>query len=457
LPNGRAGGFCNAYQNRQENQMHIVFTHNVFPAHFGALASRLISDFGCKCSFVADVKEPATVYGVDVYPLGIDQAEVAARGGFTDPVEYLADVRRKFRAGVQVAEVVRAIHARTPVDLIVNHVDWASSACIRRHVQTIPVVAYLEQYTPPGGMNVDFRDGLRALPADMRLYEDLSAAFRLYDIAEMDAAWLPSAFTRRVLPAGLGGDPSVFVGHEGIDTGFWRRYTAEEMAETPLPLPDLSGKKIVTYANRGFEYSKGFDIFMQAAKEMCALDPDVHFVCVGNPDRHYDLDLGDKLKGLPFKDWVLEQDDYDLSRFTFVEQLHARQLNALFNLSRCHVYLSVPMVMGWSVLNAMSAGVPVVASATGALVDTVEHDKTGMLVPFGDWKLLADSVLRIVDLPEAGWQAMSAAARQSMVDRFDFSVTGVKIYQFFKDVLAGKNRCRGTNVRGLRGVNPEFR
>lgn len=436
--------------------MHIVFTHNVFPAHFGALASRLVSDFGCKCSFVADVKEAATVYGVDVYPMGMDQVAVAARGGFSDPVEYLADVRRKFLMGVCAADVIRGIHARTPVDLIVNHVDWVSSTCIRRHLQTIPVVSYLEQYTPPGGMNIDFRDVLHELPADMRLYEDLTAAFRLYDVAEMDAAWLPSRFALRALPEGMADDPNIFVGHEGIDTGFWRRYTPQEMAETPLPLPDLAGKKIVTYVNRGFEYSKGFDIFMQAAKEMYTLDPDVHFVCVGNPDRHYDLEINDRLKGMTFKDWVLEQDDYDLSRFTFIGQVYSRQLAALFNRSRCHVYLSVPMVTGWSTLNALSCGVPLVASATGALPEVVEHGKTGTLVPFNDWKLLADSALRITDLPEPEWQAMSAAARQSMVDRFDFGVTGIKVYQFFKDVLSGKNRCRGTNVLGLRGVNPEF-
>ena len=66
------------------------------------------------------------------------------------------------------------------------------------------------------------------------------------------------------------------------------------------------GKRIVTYATRGMESMRGFDIFMKAAKRLCDRRNDVLFVVAGQDrvcyggDEHF-------TGGKTFKEWVLRR------------------------------------------------------------------------------------------------------------------------------------------------------
>src|SRR5204863_1878061 len=50
-----------------------------------------------------------------------------------------------------------------------------------------------------------------------------------------------------------------------------------------------------------------------------------------------------------------------------------------------------------STLEAMAAGVPVVASAVGGIPEQIEHLETGILVPPGDASALRDWIVRLYD------------------------------------------------------------
>ena len=71
---------------------------------------------------------------------------------------------------------------------------------------------------------------------------------------------------------------------------------------------------------RGLESMRGFDIFMKMAKCLCERRKDVVFVVVGEDRICYG---GDKemIGNRTFKEWVLGQDAYDLSRFIFTGML----------------------------------------------------------------------------------------------------------------------------------------
>lgn len=55
---------------------------------------------------------------------------------------------------------------------------------------------------------------------------------------------------------------------------------------------------------------------------------------------------------------------------------------------------------GFVALEAMALGRPVVAAATGGLVEIVEHEKSGLLVPKGDARALAAAVTRVLSAPD---------------------------------------------------------
>jgi glycosyltransferase involved in cell wall biosynthesis len=56
-----------------------------------------------------------------------------------------------------------------------------------------------------------------------------------------------------------------------------------------------------------------------------------------------------------------------------------------------------PEPLGLTAIEAITRGVPVVASASGGLVETVEHGVSGFLVPRGDESSLADRLTQVVD------------------------------------------------------------
>jgi glycosyltransferase involved in cell wall biosynthesis len=76
--------------------------------------------------------------------------------------------------------------------------------------------------------------------------------------------------------------------------------------------------------------------------------------------------------------------------------------------------------LGYSVLEAMAAGLPVVATRCGGLVETVVHGETGLLVPKADVPELANALAAILT-DEATRATFAAAARRRSAA---FSVTG---------------------------------
>lgn len=73
--------------------------------------------------------------------------------------------------------------------------------------------------------------------------------------------------------------------------------------------------------------------------------------------------------------------------------------------------------LGSSLLEAMAAGVPVVATAAGGVPEVVEDGRTGLLVPPGDAAALAAAVDRLLD-DRALAARLAAAARAEVERRF---------------------------------------
>jgi glycosyltransferase involved in cell wall biosynthesis len=71
-----------------------------------------------------------------------------------------------------------------------------------------------------------------------------------------------------------------------------------------------------------------------------------------------------------------------------------------------------------SILEAMAAGLPVVATNVGGVPELVVEGETGFLVPPGDPKSLADAIARLLDDP-ALRRRLGAAGRARVAERFD--------------------------------------
>jgi glycosyltransferase involved in cell wall biosynthesis len=72
-----------------------------------------------------------------------------------------------------------------------------------------------------------------------------------------------------------------------------------------------------------------------------------------------------------------------------------------------------------TILEAMSAGLPVVATAVGGTPEIVVDGETGLLVPAGNPQALAQAILEVRSLADGGSQ-LGASARQRVLSEFSF-------------------------------------
>jgi glycosyltransferase involved in cell wall biosynthesis len=75
--------------------------------------------------------------------------------------------------------------------------------------------------------------------------------------------------------------------------------------------------------------------------------------------------------------------------------------------------------LGVVLLEAMNSRIPVIASDAGGIVDIVEHEKTGLLVPSGDVHALAAAIRRLASDVENA-KALGEAGYRRLVERFSW-------------------------------------
>jgi glycosyltransferase involved in cell wall biosynthesis len=87
--------------------------------------------------------------------------------------------------------------------------------------------------------------------------------------------------------------------------------------------------------------------------------------------------------------------------------------------SRCHVYLTAPFVLSWSLLESMAMEATIVASDTPPVREVAEDGKTAFLVDFFNAEALADRVSDVLAHRD-NYREIGRAARTHVVANYDF-------------------------------------
>jgi colanic acid/amylovoran biosynthesis glycosyltransferase len=131
----------------------------------------------------------------------------------------------------------------------------------------------------------------------------------------------------------------------------------------------------------------------------------------------------------------------DLENISFPGWLPNQQLRQLMPSALAVCVPSVEAASGDAeglpnvVIEAMAAGVPVVATHHAGIGEAVEHDRTGILVPPGDVMALTAALRRLVEQPETA-RAMGAEARRVALDKFDAMTQSRRLEVILEDVIA---------------------
>jgi glycosyltransferase involved in cell wall biosynthesis len=92
-----------------------------------------------------------------------------------------------------------------------------------------------------------------------------------------------------------------------------------------------------------------------------------------------------------------------------------------------------------AVLEAMAAGLPVVATRVGGIPEVLNHERNGLLVAPGDSGELATAILRLMDEPDLGAR-LGSAARQTIDARFSFARMTEEFEALYLTELAQRTR-----------------
>ncbi len=188
----------------------------------------------------------------------------------------------------------------------------------------------------------------------------------------------------------------------------------------------------MTFASRGLESIRGFDIFMKVARRICKARSDVIFIVAGGEEIHYGWD---KLHtGVPsFKEWVMKGAGDDLDRFIFTGRILPEQLASIFRLSDLHIYLTAPFVLSWSMLDAMASGCVVLASDVPPVREVINPGQNGLIEPLFDVDALTETALRVLENP-AAYSPLRAAARRTIEEKYSLEVCIPPLARFFERV-----------------------
>ncbi|MCX5967974.1 MAG: glycosyltransferase [Cyanobacteria bacterium] len=387
----------------------ILFLHQNFPGQYRHLAPALQA----RGERVLAIGGP-TARELPGIPL--HRYDPMPAGGVPDCHPWVSDLQTKVLRAEAVGRTLEGLLAQgLQLDLIVGHPGWGELLALKDLLPAVPVLHQVEFVYQLEGGDVGFDPEFPDRSWRNRTRIRLRRSTQLLALQDLDWGLAPTPWQASTVPAAYRQRLSVI--HEGIDTAV---ITPEGPAELNLQQAGLRfrpGAEVVSFVARNLEPYRGFHRFMRALPLLLQLRPQAQVLIVGGLDVSYGAPPAG---GGNWKDVLLAElgGQLDLSRIHFVGKIPHGLLHQLFRVCACHVYLTYPFVLSWSLLEAMACGAVVIGSATPPVQDVIEDGVNGHLVDFFDAEALARRIAAVLADP-AAQRPLRAEARRTVVERFD--------------------------------------
>jgi glycosyltransferase involved in cell wall biosynthesis len=409
--------------------VNVLFIHDAFPAQFGRLALELTQTRAWKCRFIVQsLSSCPTPTPEMLKALQVNLVPKSAEHRSSDGIPWPQIYGHYLDQCQTIHDAVKAMPHPRP-DLVVAHGGRGAPSLFLREVLDCPIVIYCEYYFARSHRDISYRIDLP--PAEPAPFFPRSInAPTLATLVDCDAGYSATQWQKQSFPEKFHSKIEVYF--DGIDTALYSPGTAPRQIGT-RSIP--RGTKVVTFASRGLESSRGFDIFMNVARRICKARSDVIFVVAGGEEIHYGWD---KLHtGNPsFKDWVLTGRGDDPDRFIFTGRVLPEHLASIFRLSDLHIYLTAPFVLSWSLIDAMASGCVVLAADVPPVREVVEPGQNGLIEPLFDVDALTETALRVLEDP-AAFAPLGRAARATIEERFSLEVCIPPLGDYLEQIAAG--------------------
>lgn len=319
-------------------------------------------------------------------------------------------------------------------DIIMSHSGWGANMFLKDLFPDSKLLTYFEWYYYSKNSDGDFL-AENAHDANGQIRIRMKNTPILQDLAAMDWGQSPTKFQHSKLPQGFQSHVSVL--HDGVDTNFFspNRNASVTIGDVTLTADD----EVITYVARGMEPYRGFPQFMELVSKLQKLRPNLHAVVLGNDRVAYGAPRSD---GKSYKEWALEEFDLDVSRLHMPGLQPLETFRDMMRITSAHVYLTVPFVLSWSLMEAMSAGALILGSDTEPVKEMITDGHNGLLVDFFDVDGQVAKLCHILD-NKADYQPLRDEARRTILDAYD---TKDLLPRYWKLIQSVANGSQTANV-----------
>ena len=390
--------------------MKVLLAHRFFPGQFVHVAGALAADSANEVVFLHERRhgEPE-IPGVSALRIG------SGASNHPEAHPYLRRLAEQVERGERAYRACATLRERGFVpDVMYAHAGSGPGLYLRDAFPEAPLLGYFEWYFGGLGSELDFTEP-EAVTAEELLCRHTTNACALLELIQCEAGISATAFQRDQFPAELRRKLTVL--HDGVDVAYFGRSDAASPDHTPAAgLPE--GAEIVTYAARGLEPYRGFPEFMEAMALLLDRRPRLQVLIAGRDHAYYSRQLPE---GRTYRQAALERFPcLDTPRVRFLGHLPKDQWRALLHASSVHVYLTVPFVLSWSLIDAMAAGCTIVASDTAPVREVLSDGVSALLVDFHSPAEIASGIERALDDRSAAAH-LAASARLVAEQRFALS------------------------------------
>ncbi len=182
-----------------------------------------------------------------------------------------------------------------------------------------------------------------------------------------------------------------------------------------------------------FSAAKGYHDLVDVAREILRWREDVEFVFLGTPIRGEKNIFYNQLTGepIPWRPFVRLQ--HPGARY--IASAYGRQKLRLYE--ECSIFVLPSYSEGFSmaVLEGMVSACAVITSRVGAMVDIIEHGRTGVLINPGDRKSLREWLVRLIE-DEKLRREMGMRAREYALRHFSPEKVRRQMEEIFLEALS---------------------
>jgi len=391
--------------------MKILFVHQNMPGQYRELIDFLVGQKTHKLFFLTQ-RDDLQIEGVNV--------RVYKR--FHTSTEESFGLSRTFEDGVangfSVCQAAKQLEEREGFvpDIILGHTGWGELSFLKDIWPDVPIIGFFEYfYRATGGM-VGF-DPEDTLSPQAAIFARARNAIPYMNIDSADVGHSPTRWQRDRFPESF--HKKIYVCHDGIRTDKLKADPTAEVTLGRLPKPLTQEDEVITYVARNLERARGFHVVMRALPKLLKERPKARVIIVGGNENSYGREIAHTggLRGM------LEAElgtSVAWDRVHFLGRVPYEGLCNIIRIGRCHLYMSMPFVLSWSMLEAMSMEATVIGSDVAPTREVIEHGKNGLLVDYFNSEALADQIIDVLANREA-YAHIGPAARAHVIKEYDFT------------------------------------